>query len=581
MDRQFIANVANTIRLVASNLYDDPSYFALQVARKFKTAPGMTALRSTLGAKQSPALLKALGAMISDDDDRLRDVSQSWVENERHGFGTVFLANMCTASGQWDLANQLLLLADQSRRKVRAQARLAWSLGKMSQAIKILSELGPSRQRRHYESEFAVYSGAEPTIKQSAACRYSVENPQSVLFLATNSLPHTGSGYAQRTHSVLSAVHELGWDVVAATRVQYPLNIGKLKAPVKDLVGTITYERLLPRSARHEMLGKVQQQADELLKNVLRERPAVLHTTTDFSNALAVQAVAKAVGIPWVYEVRGQLADTWLSTRPATSATSEKYRLFMQRESAVAQAADHVLTLGQEMKDNLVKAGVEANKITIVPNAVGEKFLEPPVDRNAARQELELDQEAFYVGTVSSLVPYEGLSVVVEAVALLASEFTNLRLLIVGDGTDRENLVKLAQKLGISDRCEFPGRVPRDQANLYHSALNVFVVPRIDSSVTRSVTPLKPVEAMASNVPVLASDLPALHELVKDGENGHLVTAGDVQAWATAIRERILDPGGTERMGKSGREFVLDNRTWAKNAKTIVEVYDRVISQVQ
>src|SRR5690606_24304711 len=132
------------------------------------------------------------------------------------------------------------------------------------------------------------------------------------------------------------------------------------------------------------------------------------------------------------------------------------------------------------------------------------------------------------------------------AIAKLASEYSNLRLLIVGDGTDRENLIRLAKTLGIESRCEFPGRVAREVAHLYHVSLNAFVVPRVDSAVTRSVTPLKPVEAMASTVPVLASNLPALSELITDGENGHLIAAEDVSEWAKTIEKLILNPEKAE-----------------------------------
>lgn len=581
MNLQTVANIVNTCRLVASNLRDDPSYFALQVTRKFKSKPAFKIVRLLLEGQRSPKAFVALGAMIGDDIGALRGVCREWLEDSERTLGGVFLANLCISSGQWELARRLLVASTNSVGKTRSQARLAWSLGHMSDAIRLLDQIPDSRQKRHYVSEAAVYGGVEPVVVGQSGESIHKRQRDSVVFLATNSLPHTGSGYAQRTQSVLSSLANMGWSVSAATRVQYPLNIGKLNPALKDRVGVVEYERLLPRVPQHDMLAKVQQQADELYRKVVRERPEILHTTTDFSNALAVKAVAEATGIPWVYEVRGQLADTWLSSRPSASQNSERYRLFIEREAYVARAADHVFTLGHAMKENLVLGGVDEAKISLLPNGIGEKFIDVPVPRDEARRELGLVQDAFYVGTVSSLVPYEGLSTVVEAIARLSSEFPNLLLLIVGDGADRENLIKLADSLGIAEQCVFPGRVPREQAHLYHAALDTFVVPRVDSMVTRSVTPLKPVEALASNVPVLASDLPALQELIVDGENGHLIEPGDVSAWANNIRRLILNPKAAQDMGKSGREFVLKNRTWDGNAQHIVEVYGRVINKAQ
>lgn len=580
MNLQTAANVVNVCRLIASNLNDDPSYFILQVARKCNSKFAVKILHRLLMVPRSPKFLVALGAMISDDAESLENACSSWLEDDESNAGAVFLANMCISSGQWELAEQMLCRTRNSKRKTRAEARLAWSLGHMSESIRLLDKLPDSRQKRHYVSEVAVYAGVEPIISVSPIKKLSSKRENSILFLATNSLPHTGSGYAQRTQSVLTSIAQRGWTVNAATRVQYPLNIGKVNAALKDKVDVVEYERLLPRRPRHDMKGRIQQQADELYKKVVRDRPSILHTTTDFSNALAVKAVAEASGIPWVYEVRGQLADTWLSTRPTSSINSERYRLFLEREAYVANQADHVFTLGEAMKENLIRAGVDEAKISLLPNGVGEKFLDEPVPRDQARQELGLEQDVFYVGTVSSLVPYEGLSTVIQAVAVLAGEFPNLRLLVVGDGIDRQNLMKMAENLGISSLCVFPGRVPGGVAYFYHSALNVFVVPRVESSVTRSVTPLKPVEALASEVPVLASDLPALRELISEGENGHLIAPGVVAAWADAIRSLILNPEVAARMGKSGREFVLANRTWEQNANTIIEVYRRLITKV-
>lgn len=579
MNRQTIANVVNTGRLVSSNLKDDPSYFALQVARKFKEQPLLRAVRKILSSKRSPTLLVALGAMLGDDARGLQRACESWLSDDSATFGGVFLANQCIASGHWQLAQRLLARSVKSERTIRAEARLAWSLGNMSEAIQVLEQIPSSRQKRHYESEAAVYRGAEPNLEKLQMDTDAPIQDKSVLFLGTNSLPHTGSGYAQRTQSVLSSLIDEGWFVSAATRVQYPLNIGKLNSALKDQVGAVEYERLLPHKARHDLSSRVQQQAEELLKKVVRDRPAVLHTTTDFTNALAVKAVSEATGIPWVYEVRGQLADTWLSTRPPSAADSERYCHFVEREAYVARSASFVLTLGEQMKHNLVQAGVDADRIEILPNGIGEEFLKKPVERQAARAQLGLDSDAFYVGTVSSLVKYEGLETVIHALAGIKDHGKPVKLLIVGDGTEKENLIRLATELGVLNRCEFPGRVPREKAHLYHCALNLFVVPRVDNAVTRAVTPLKPVEALASSVPVLASDLPALRELIIDGETGHLVKPEDPAEWRRVIEMLRDNPEKVSIMGKSGRLFVLKSRTWTQNAKKLDRVYRSVINK--
>jgi hypothetical protein len=119
----------------------------------------------------------------------------------------------------------------------------------------------------------------------------------AMLHLLTNSLPHTSSGYAQRSHSILAAQQAAGWDVLAVTRLGYPVQVGKILAKPVDEVDGVRYQRLLPVTLAATMDERVQQQAEALMDVVLQFRPCVLHTTTHYVDALVVRAGA-AVGIP-------------------------------------------------------------------------------------------------------------------------------------------------------------------------------------------------------------------------------------------------------------------------------------------
>ena len=173
-------------------------------------------------------------------------------------------------------------------------------------------------------------------------------------------------------------------------------------------------------------------------------------------------------------------------------------------------------------------------------------------------------------------MPYEGLDDLVAAFALLAPSNPKLRLLIVGSGVSLPALQDQARKTGFGHRVIFTGRVPRDQARAYHQALDVFVVPRKNLDVTRSVTPLKPVEALASARPVVASALPALAEIVDDGGTGLLVQPEDPAALAESLSRLLADAPLRYAMGKSGREGVLRTRTWEANAVACVQAYRAV-----
>lgn len=115
-----------------------------------------------------------------------------------------------------------------------------------------------------------------------------------------------------------------------------------------------------------------------------------------------------------------------------------------------------------------------------------------------------------------------------------------------------------------------------DEALRAQAALDVMVVPRIDARVTRLVTPLKPVEAMALGVPVIASDLPALRELVDDGRAGTLIPPGDPAALADAIMSLDKDAELREACVRAGREEVESRRTWGHNAEVYRALYARL-----
>ncbi|WP_306906852.1 glycosyltransferase family 4 protein [Arthrobacter pascens] len=570
---QILRNLRLAAHTAGQHFTDDPMVLILQLSRRLRQTVVRRLAHVVRAAtpKDSvavPALLASL--VIGDDGDvcrRLRLATDRKVTGEK----ARRLADIALVANRPELGDVFLARSGLARRYQAAQARRLWHDGNLTGAIAVLEGSGASgrRQQVRLSGEAAVYAGTAPSLPSQAFAPVAGR----VLHLLTNSLPHTASGYAQRSHSIMKAQQQVGWEVLAVTRIAYPVQVGKLFAQAGDVVDGVQYRRLLPAGLAPTMDARLQQQAEELLKVALEFRPSVLHTTTHFVNGLVVRAVAEALGIPWVYEVRGQLADTWAATRGPEARDSEKYRLFQDRETDIMRNADLVVTLGQAMKANIVAAGIPAEDVIIAPNAVGDGFLQQPLDAASARRQLGLPEDGLYIGTVSSLVGYEGLDDLVRAFALLAPEHPRLRLLIVGDGVAGPALLEQVRALGLADRAIFTGRVPRELTPLYHQALDVFVIPRKDLEVTRSVTPLKPVEALASARPVVGSDLPALREIIVEGRNGLLAPSESPGELARAISALLADGNRRASMGQAGRLAVLAERTWTANARALANRY--------
>ncbi|EYT54171.1 glycosyltransferase family 4 protein [Kocuria sp. UCD-OTCP] len=579
--RQLGVNGILTAATVREHLADDPVVFWLQVARRLPAVLVHPTARVLLGAPW-PAV-GATAAHVLGRDHHAERFFERASAGEFRATTTRRLADVALSMGRVAETDRLMERVS-VRRKGRAGtvARRDWHLGRMSEAVEGLNcavsegaaTAGERRQLLRYEEELRLFSGWRPTL---TSCTDYVPDLTSVLHVLTNSLPHTQSGYAQRTHSLLTATAAQGWSVAAVTRPGYPVQVGKLGARSVDVIDGIPYHRILPRRLATTATGRLQQEAEVVLDLALRTRPAVLHTTTHFVNALVTSAVAEAIGIPWVYEVRGQLADTWASSRPAEVTASERYRLFTAREAEMLRAADDVVTLGREMSARVRSmTGLLAAApipVRIAPNAVGGPYLDEPLPLRVARRAVRLPEDALILGTVTSVVEYEGLDDLLRAAALLVPEAPELLVVVVGDGAARPGLEALAVELGIQGRVHFLGRVPREHAVLYHQAFDVFVLPRKDRAVTRAVTPLKPVEALATGTPVVASCLPALAEVVVDGTTGVLAAAEDPAALAMALDKLLRSPETRRRLGEEGRRRALAERTWDAVASATVETY--------
>jgi glycosyltransferase involved in cell wall biosynthesis len=168
-------------------------------------------------------------------------------------------------------------------------------------------------------------------------------------------------------------------------------------------------------------------------------------------------------------------------------------------------------------------------------------------DRAAARRVLGLPADAFVLGVVARLSPQKAHGVLLRAVAALAPARPALRLVIVGDGEERAALEALAAELGIADRTLFTG-VRRDVPGQLLPAFDVSCLSSVHEGV-----PLTVLESMAAGLPVVATAVGALSDLVTDGVEGFLVPSGDHAALADRLAALADDPALRDLLGARAR----------------------------
>ncbi|AGS35384.1 glycosyltransferase [Corynebacterium maris DSM 45190] len=456
-----------------------------------------------------------------------------------------------------------------------SKARQLIDTGHFTAGIQHVAELGSAASRSDIHLAKRTLERLEQlTTRPPTVTHISRSTDEHrVLHVLTNSKPFTQSGYTVRSHNVLTCQQEAGIQVEAVTRLAYPVLVGKFPTSATQVVDDIAYHRMLPWSYPAGLRKRDTLAVRDLVGRAHHFRATVLHTTTDYKNAVIVARAAAELDIPWVYEVRGELENTWLSRQPVDKQTeaeaSEFYNLARSQEARYMQAADAVVALSEVSRDQLVERGVRPGKIHVIPNAVESDLVGRDFDRSAIRRELGLDPEVTLVGTVTSVVDYEGLEVLIRALKHLPHKVSAL---IVGDGTARPRLESLAHQLGLEQRVIFTGRQPQKSIWRWYAALNVFVVPRRDIPVTRTVTPLKPLTAQALGIPVVASDLPALREVT--GGLARYVAPDDSEALAEALAS--LDPSGRKQ---EGNEEWLTGRTWAANGERYRMLYDSLVAR--
>jgi glycosyltransferase involved in cell wall biosynthesis len=400
--------------------------------------------------------------------------------------------------------------------------------------------------------------------------------PGRVLHVVSVSMPHRLAGYTVRTQSVARCQAGVGLDPHVMARTGFPSDAGT----GLDVVDGIPYHRVppdRPTVGPDRLLDAVVRQAVPLLEEL---RPAVLQPASNHLQAQTALALARPMGIPVVYEVRGFWEESWISRADADEAAAmatDRYRGTREVETAAMLAADAVVTLSEVMRQEIIARGCAPEHVVIVPNAVEVERFNPVPRDDALGASLGIGREDVVAGYISSLNAYEGIPTLLEAAARLRPQVPRLRVLLVGDGDEADSIRDVAHRLGLDDgTLVMPGRVPHDQILGYYSLIDVFVVPRTNHRVSRMVTPLKPYEAMALERAVVVSDLPALREIVQPEATGLTFRAEDADDLAAVLGRLIEDPALRWRLGTQAREWILAERTWEANGRRYRELFERL-----
>lgn len=404
---------------------------------------------------------------------------------------------------------------------------------------------------------------------------YVAEN-ERVLYCVNQTPVYTTNGYATRTEGVAQSMIDNGWDVRVLGRLGYPWDVSTGQSPKKRVRTTVEHHGVeyvhhpdgdLSRQPRDQYLLAA---ADSFVREARLFRPSVMHAASNHVVGLAALIAARRLGIPFVYEVRGLWELSEASARPGWEHT-EKFLLQVRLETLVAQEADRVLAITEQIRDELIRRGIPSERIDVVPNAVDPKRMLPlPKDKEyAKRKGISTDRPV--IGFAGSMVPYEGLDLLLRAAALLRDRGRDFQVVLAGGGSAESSLKELRGELSLGDHVKFLGRLPGTEMPRLMSTFTIMPCPRRSEIVTELVSPLKPVEAFAAAKAVVLSDVAPHRTLAGGGqERAVLFPAGDEEALADALEELFDAPDRRADLGRAGRLWTIDERSWSSAGSRVV-----------
>lgn len=391
-----------------------------------------------------------------------------------------------------------------------------------------------------------------------------------ILHVLDHSIP-LHSGYTFRTLSILREQRKLGW---VTRHLTSPKQIN-CKVLEEDVDGWHFYRTPAVPASPLPGVGEfalMRQLEHRLLQVAGQLRPDIIHAHSPVLNALPALRVGKRLGIPVVYEVRAFWEDAAVD-HGTTSEGSLRYDLTRWLETRALKRAQHVFTICEGLRSDIVARGIPAASVTVIPNAVDIDSFEPGGQPDAVlKTRLGLDG-ASVIGFIGSFYAYEGLDLLLDALPGILLQRPKVRVLLVGGGPQDAALKAQAQRLGVADKVVFAGRVPHAEVQRYYDLVDVLAYPRHSMRLTELVTPLKPLEAMAQGRLLVASDVGGHKELIRHGETGMLFKAGSTGALTQAVVSLLAARERWPAMREAGRQFVEDERNWTASVSNYARVY--------
>jgi glycosyltransferase involved in cell wall biosynthesis len=307
-----------------------------------------------------------------------------------------------------------------------------------------------------------------------------------------------------------------------------------------------------------------------LARLIRRERPTILHTHTAKAGAVGRIAALLAGGARppiIVHTFHGHVLRGYFG-RTMTFG-------FRTLERWLARTTTSLVAVSPEVRDDLVALRVApASKFTVVRLGIdlAHRIASDGAQRRETRRQMGLrGDDVFVVGWVGRMTAVKNTDSLVRALQTLVDLGVDARLLLVGDGPDRDHLERYAHELGVMKRCLFLGY--QEDVSRFYDAIDALVLPSVNEG-----TPVSVIEALAAERPAVATRVGGTPDIIRDGIDGFLVDPADSEELAARLAELARDATRRAAMGAAGRARVLERYAVGRLIDDIDRLYRELLA---
>ena len=380
------------------------------------------------------------------------------------------------------------------------------------------------------------------------------------------------SGTTTRLYNLLS---NLPYEIILVTSDRTIKNeVIELK---EEQFGNIKVKRVclqpnnyLVATAPFRYIHTIWQKPRILIDIVKSEQFDIIHAHNLSLSAQAAQKTSKKIDKPFILDLHYIIQD--YSSKGVKGVLN---KIYINEIAKKLKSCNHIIVLTKSLKEWVLRNyNLEVDKITVVPNGADINKFTPKLEYKKKTEELKeelnlSDNVVMYAGFMDRI---NGMSDFAGIIPSIITERPDTTFVFIGHGPEEDRIIALSKKY---PQVKLLPMVPYDEMPIYYQMCDLFIIPRPSTISAETVTPLKLLEVMAMEKPVLGSNVGGIAEVIRHGENGYLFEKGNMESFKRTLLE-VLDADNSQ-IGKNARKTIVDNYTWDKSAKILQEVYEDLV----